>query len=582
MLDFALKQNQPQKNVSFNVKTSNHVAFSKSHRVHPILDLQRSIANQAEQKLLLQAEPWDLEDHSGAGEVTRFNYDFSQILVHSRLPISIQAKLVINHPGDVYEQEADRASEHVMRASTPQPQRSCPSIGGCPDRQMGQLNSVLKLKHLQMKDIGLSDFGESEASGTAPLESDLSISFSSSRISRSPLESSTQTLHSELIEQFRRANGLPPHGIDPVTGQQVGPTDSEIRFGGLLDAWLQSNRPAAQSHAPGVTPSSTQISPGQAPSTAVRGVPAPTRAPTLVGPGQRNVVAACSTATDVGACRQHLNYVSNILPKAIANIRSVSSPYSAAIADLYSAALPAAQAANPPPPGGRWTHAIAGPVTVRFGATTFTFNSFTILLQQQLNGANGQAFGVGGPMASISLNEISRDALFGNLAGIETTMIHETMHIFMEIVERLNRGRTAGAPMVDPNLDRASYATLHSQLGSALMPFILQIRQLPSFAGQPAQLTTQQDATLTADTLLSEDIARTEAAIFAKQRAGLAFGAADLRALSPFFRNSDYWSPQPPVRQELSNFILINQTQIDAAIQPLISQVGERYLNLRP
>jgi len=307
-----------------------------------------------------------------------------------------------------------------------------------------------------------------------------------------------------------------------------------------------------------------------------------------VGPGNTSVVAGCRGAPDVGACLQHRTYVENILPQAITNIRRVTSPYSAAIADLYGAALPAARSAAAPTPFGSpnarfgaSVDAAGGPVTVTFGATSFTFTRFTISLQQQTGGANGQAFGAGGPIAFVSLNEASNDALLSNLPGIEATMVHETMHIFMEIIEGLNRSRTVGTP-VDLNVDRTGYAALKTSLANALLPFITQIRQLPSFARFPARGSTQQDAESTADSFLSETIARTEAGIFAKQRNGLAFVAADLRTLPPFFRSSDYWSPTPPVPQELRSFIQTNQAQIDAAIQPIIFQVGERYLNLRP
>jgi hypothetical protein len=222
-----------------------------------------------------------------------------------------------------------------------------------------------------------------------------------------------------------------------------------------------------------------------------------------------------------------------------------------------------------------------GSVTVKFGATKFTFSDFSINLRQEMNGANGQAFGAGGPVAFINLNETSNDALLSNLAGVETTMVHETMHIFMAIIEEQNKTRAKGAPAVDPNLDRTSYAAIKSSLEKALQPFIQQIRQLPSFGGK-WQETEAQSVSNTADSFMSEAIARAEAGIFANQRAGKAFGAADLRLLPPFFHAVEYWSPQPPTTSELKNFIKTNEAQIDKAIQPLIFQFEERYLNLRP
>ncbi len=492
----------------------------------------------------------------------RFGYDFGHVRTHT----------------DARAEEAARAVR--ARAFTVDANIVFGHNQFAPETAEGQRLIAHELTHVIQQRSASNSVPHEQSNG-------LSISATPSRISRSP--STKQDLHSELIEQFRGANGLPPHGIDPVTGQQVGPTDSEIRFGGLLERWLLANRPPGQTQAPGTTASPTQTPPAQAPATTVRGVPAPTQAPNIIGPGNTSVVAACQNAVDRGACLQHHTYVLNILPQAIANIRSVSSPYSAAIANLYAATLPAAQAAAAPTPWGSpnarfgaSVDAAAGPVTVTFGATTFTFNRFTISLQQQTGGANGQAFGAGGPIAFINLNEASNDALLRNIAGIEATMIHETMHIFMEIIEGNNRGRTAGTPPVDSNLDRTSYATLQTSLENALLPFITQIRQLPSFTGAPATGSTQQDTISTARSFLSETIARTEAGIFAKQRAGQAFAATDLRALPPFIHASDYWFPTPPVPQELKTFIQTNQTQIDAAIQPIIYQVGERYLNLRP
>jgi hypothetical protein len=87
---------------------------------------------------------------------------------------------------------------------------------------------------------------------------------------------------------------------------------------------------------------------------------------------------------------------------------------------------------------------------------------------------------------------------------------------------------------------------------------------------------------VTASIFLSEAIARAEAGIFEKQRAGQAFAAPDLRALPIFIRSEAYWNPTPPVQQELTTFLQTNRTQIEAVIQPIILQIGERYLSLRP
>ncbi len=55
-----------------------------------------------------------LEPAASASEEPRFAYDFSQIPVHPRSQASIQAKLTVNTPGDIYEQEADRVADKVL------------------------------------------------------------------------------------------------------------------------------------------------------------------------------------------------------------------------------------------------------------------------------------------------------------------------------------------------------------------------------------------------------------------------------------------------------------------------------------
>ena len=53
----------------------------------------------------------------GAASPAQLGHDFSRVPTHSRLAGVLQAKLAINTPGDEYEQEADHASERVMRTT---------------------------------------------------------------------------------------------------------------------------------------------------------------------------------------------------------------------------------------------------------------------------------------------------------------------------------------------------------------------------------------------------------------------------------------------------------------------------------
>jgi len=72
------------------------------------------------EKLTLQRSS---ADQAGTTTVPRFGHDFSRARVHSTRPGMIQAKLTINKPGDIYEQEADRVAEQVMRMEEPRVQR---------------------------------------------------------------------------------------------------------------------------------------------------------------------------------------------------------------------------------------------------------------------------------------------------------------------------------------------------------------------------------------------------------------------------------------------------------------------------
>lgn len=53
------------------------------------------------------------------------------------------------------------------------------------------------------------------------------------QIQRKPLAGVDDPIHGQLIEEWRKGQGLPPGGKD-AEGNQVGPTDAEIKYGGLL------------------------------------------------------------------------------------------------------------------------------------------------------------------------------------------------------------------------------------------------------------------------------------------------------------------------------------------------------------
>jgi hypothetical protein len=89
------------------------------HAVCSMLQLQRTIQDQTVQQLL---KPNTEEPQAGAvtSAAACFAHDFSRIPVHRIVPVEIQAKLTVNTPRDIYEQEADRVSDQVMHMTAQQ------------------------------------------------------------------------------------------------------------------------------------------------------------------------------------------------------------------------------------------------------------------------------------------------------------------------------------------------------------------------------------------------------------------------------------------------------------------------------
>jgi hypothetical protein len=124
--------------------------------VKSILHLQRTIGNQAVQRMLL-TDAGQPEAELTRPASLRFAHNFSRIPVHAPAAGVIQTKSAINKPGDEYEQEADSISEQVMRMPEPQVPRACARGGGCPEcltEQPGQEHKRLQTKRVQSGDTG--------------------------------------------------------------------------------------------------------------------------------------------------------------------------------------------------------------------------------------------------------------------------------------------------------------------------------------------------------------------------------------------------------------------------------------------
>ena len=111
---FVHKPKATQQTTPANSTIPSRAHLTQSRDVNSILNLQRTIGNQAVRRLL-QANAEDLETASGVTAANHFRFDFSQIPLYPPKRETVQSKLTINQPGDYYEREADRGAAQLMQ-----------------------------------------------------------------------------------------------------------------------------------------------------------------------------------------------------------------------------------------------------------------------------------------------------------------------------------------------------------------------------------------------------------------------------------------------------------------------------------
>ena len=151
MHTFAQKPKATQQTTSAKSTVPSRAHIGQSREVNSILHLQRTIGNQAVQRIL-QTDDEEPEAELTGTASPSFGHDFSRAPIHPPAAGTIQTKLAINKPGDEYEQEADRVAEQVMRMSEPRPQRACPCGGECPKcqtEQPGRDHERMQTKRIQ-------------------------------------------------------------------------------------------------------------------------------------------------------------------------------------------------------------------------------------------------------------------------------------------------------------------------------------------------------------------------------------------------------------------------------------------------
>jgi hypothetical protein len=135
MRTFAPNQKPTQQAKPTSPPTHGQTNFAQVQTPGSVRHLQGAIGNQAGERLP-HANAEGLEVSSGFTSTTYFAHDFSHVPAYDQASVKIQAKLKVNTPGDVYEQEADSVAERVMRMPEAQLQRdSCACEGECPKCQ---------------------------------------------------------------------------------------------------------------------------------------------------------------------------------------------------------------------------------------------------------------------------------------------------------------------------------------------------------------------------------------------------------------------------------------------------------------
>lgn len=121
MRAFAQESRSAEKTTCAKSAIAGSPHFGPSREVISILQLQRTIGNQAVQRSL-QKNAGELNANTAS---PHFGHDYSRSPAGLPTAGVIQTKLAINMPGDEYEQEADRAADQVMRMPAPSAQRMC-------------------------------------------------------------------------------------------------------------------------------------------------------------------------------------------------------------------------------------------------------------------------------------------------------------------------------------------------------------------------------------------------------------------------------------------------------------------------
>ena len=379
-------------------------------------------------------------------------------------------------------------------------------------------------------------------------------------VQRRPPRPEEDPIHQPIIEQYRREEGLPPSGIDPVTGQPVGPPPGRIKYG----PW-----------------------PGD--------VAGPAAAPELKAVKEAVAVDSCGKVTPgmpdaqalpIRECIYHARFV-NVLNQASANMAKVASPYAPGLAALYQEMVKVVLAAglgNRPTGTTPKTYSASKLNVAVSPGVTLPVASFDLTLEQDVGGVNGAAVGSG-----IELNEASQSMLTGKHADVERTMYHEGFHFLSGIVSSHNRQVRKGlatGTTVSPELDTELVAGFETEFRAAAEP--IWTRVLAEVPKRPVAGVTLTPSSLSGIQWLkvsNEIVTRVEEVIYMNLREGRGFSRRfDLPAMpQAWLLTPEYWdSGVFFVGQDFAAFLSgAGKPDVEGSLLPVVQGIQRAYLRRR-
>jgi alpha-D-ribose 1-methylphosphonate 5-triphosphate synthase subunit PhnG len=164
---------------------------------------------------------------------SRLNHDFSHVRIHtddraarSTASVGAPAYTVGHHIAfdrDQYAPDTSAGRELLAHELTHVRQQGADTAAGGPIT-MGRDNDPAEAEAAQAAQAVAGGGVGPAASRRMPVS-----------VQRAPPRAGEDRLHQPMLDQFRREHGLPPGGLDP-SGQRVGPSDAEIKYGTPADA----------------------------------------------------------------------------------------------------------------------------------------------------------------------------------------------------------------------------------------------------------------------------------------------------------------------------------------------------------